>query len=74
MLITPSQVVLYALAGLFALYLWVRVFTFPRGSRRPAITIAALFVAVMAAIVVIFSFLVPWLISLTLNHPLTSLL
>lgn len=74
MLITPSQIALYALAGLFALYLWVRVFTFPRGKRRLALSIAAIFVVLMGIIVVIFSLLVPWLFSLILRHPLTGLL
>jgi hypothetical protein len=72
MLITPSQIALYALAGLFALFLWVRVFTFPRGKRRPALNIAVIFLVLMVIIVGTFSFFVPWLISLILRHPFTG--
>ncbi|HEY7348770.1 MAG TPA: hypothetical protein VH599_10685 [Ktedonobacterales bacterium] len=73
MLVTPSQIALYSLAALFALYLWVRAFTFPRGERRQAIIIAAIFMALMIAIVVVFSLLVPWLVSLITTQPITGL-
>ncbi len=60
MLVTPSQIALYALAGLFALYLWVRVFRFPRGKRRLAIQVAIVFMVLMGIIVGVFSALIPW--------------
>jgi threonine/homoserine efflux transporter RhtA len=72
MLITPSLIALYALAGLFAIFLWARVFSFPRGKRRQAVQIAATFVVLMGVIVAVFSVMVPWLISLILRQPFTG--
>ncbi len=72
MLFTPSLIALYALAGLFAIFLWVRAFSFPRGKRRQAVHIAITFVVLMGVIVVVFSVLVPWAISLILRQPFTG--
>jgi len=74
MLVTPSQIALYAIAGLFALYLWVRVFTFPHGKRRLAVEVASIFTGLMVLIVGVFSFLLPWVFALVFHHPFTALL